>query len=484
MHDWGYYSEASDTVEGRAIEFARGRVVGGSSSINAMAYVRGHAADYDRWAERGLEGWDYESVLPYFRRQESWEGGADRYRGDDGPLTVQTCRYDDPLIGAYHAAALEAGHRGVPDYNGPTQEGVSLWQMTIRDGRRCSAARAYLRPALSRPNLRLEVNALTLGLVFDGNRVAGVSYIRNGRRRTAFADGEVVLTAGVVNSPQILMLSGIGPAEDLRRLGIAVRVDLRGVGRNLQDHMSTAVFYRRTQPGPLHPRMRVDRIAGDLANAYLRGRGIANDLPAGVMAFLRTQDTERLPDVQLMLNSAPLTARPYLSPFVEPYADGFAVRIAGLRPSSRGHIELASADPLQAPLIHSNHLSAPEDIAVLRRGIRIARVIACQSALEEFVASETAPGTDVQSDDEIDAYIRRTGITVHHPAGTCRMGGVDDEGAVVDDHLRVHGVDGLRVVDASVMPDLVGGNINASVIMIAEKAADMIRSRDAEDERT
>jgi choline dehydrogenase/4-pyridoxate dehydrogenase len=477
MDDWMYFAEPEATMDERAVECARGKVVGGSSSINAMAYVRGHRGDYDRWAGMGLPHWSYAHVLPYFRRQERWEGGGSAYRGGDGPLSTQHTRYRDPLVEAYAAAGAEAGHPATDDYNGAQQEGFSRWQMTIRDGRRCSAAVAYLRPALARQTLAIEVNALAARIVIEGGRAAGIEYTRGGERKVARAGREVILCGGVINSPQLLMLSGIGDPAQLKAHGIAVVAPLAGVGRNLQDHMSAAVAYARKEPGPLHAKMRADRIVVELAKTYLWGEGITNDMPGGVMAFLKSAPDAALPDIQLLFNAAPLTAKPYFAPFVAPYADSFACRAALLRPESRGELTLASADPRVAPRIRQNFLATQKDWETMRRGVRLVREIGRQKSLAPFAGAEISPGPDCRSDAEIDAHIRATGITVHHPLGTCKMGPPSDPMAVVDGELRVRGVEGLRVVDASVMPDLVGGNINAPVIMIAEKAADLIRGR-------
>lgn len=477
MHDWMYFAEPEPGVDGRAVECSRGRVIGGSSSINAMAYVRGHRDDYARWAANGLPEWSYAHVLPYFRRQESWEGGADRYRGIDGPLTTQACRYVDPLIEAYAEAAVQAGHSYNRDYNGEEQQGIGPWQMTIRHGRRCSAAVAYLHPVRHRRNLQVLVRALATRVVMQGRRAIGIQYRHRGAIRTVYARREVILAGGVINSPQLLMLSGIGEADVLRKHDITPVVERRGVGRNLQDHMSVALFYKRRSPGPLHAKMRLDRIGLELAKTYLLGRGITNDLPAGVMAFLRSEPGKTLPDMQILFNAAPLTAKPYLSPFVPAYQDGFASRVVCLRPESRGSVELASADPERAPLIRQNFFASDTDLVTLRNAVKVAREIARQPALQPYLAAEIAPGPASDTDAAIDAYIRRTAITVHHPLGTCRMGPAGDPDAVVDSELRVIGAENLRVIDASVMPDLVGGNINAPVIMIAEKAADMIRGR-------
>jgi len=476
-HDWGYFAEAEATMDGRRVECARGKVIGGSSSINAMAYVRGHRGDYERWAEAGLTTWSYAHVLPYFRRQEAWEGGASTYRGGDGPLTTRLSRYPDPLSMAFAEAGAAAGWPTTEDYNGAQQEGFGRWQATIRDGKRCSAAVAYLRPALSRPNLTVEVNALATRVLIEGARAVGIEYLKGGERIVARTDGEVLLAGGVINSPQLLMLSGIGDPDELRAQGIAPAVPLPGVGRNLQDHISAPIAWARWEPGPLHVRMRADRIAIDLAKTYFFGSGLSADLPGGVMAFLKSPLAEDLPDLQLLFAAAPMTAAPYFAPFVSPYADSFACRAVVLRPESRGRLELVSTDPRRPVRIRQNFLATEKDWARLRAGLRLVRDIGDQPVLAEFNIGEVSPGTACRSDAELDAHIRTTGITVHHPLGTCKMGRASDPTAVVDPELKVLGVDALRVVDASVMPDLVGGNINAPVIMIAEKAADLIRGR-------
>ena len=322
-HDWGYFAEPEATMGGRRVECARGKVIGGSSSINAMAYVRGHRGDYERWAAAGLTSWSYAHVLPYFRRQESWEGGASTYRGGDGPLTTRVTRYQDPLVDAYRAAGEAAGHPMTDDYNGAEQEGFGRSQQTIRDGRRCSAAVAYLRPALARPHLAVEVQALVTRILFEGHRAVGVEYLKGGKRLTARAEREVILAGGVINSPQILMLSGIGHPEALAAQEITVRVRLPGVGGNLQDHVSVTLAYARTEPGPLHAKMRGDRILLELGKAHLRGEGIAADWPGGIMAFLKSAPGLPLPDIQLLFNAAPMTATPYFPPFVPPLCRQF-----------------------------------------------------------------------------------------------------------------------------------------------------------------
>jgi 4-pyridoxate dehydrogenase len=478
-HDWMYFAEAEATTGGRALECARGRVIGGTSSINAMAYTRGHQGDYDRWAAAGLADWSYAHVLPYFRRQESWKGGASFYRGGEGPLTTQMTRFSDSLVDGFAAAGCAAGYKATPDYNGAQQEGFGAWQMTVRDGRRCSAADAYLRPALARRNLTVEIDALVTRLVFEGTRITGVEYVRDGETITVQAEREVVLCGGVINSPQLLMLSGIGDAEELRARGIDVKVALPGVGKNLQDHISAAIMYlRKEPPGPFHRAMRFDRIVPALANAYLKGEGPATELPTGQLAFLKSRPDAVLPDVELIFNAAPFAATPYLWPFRWPYPDSYACRAVVLRPESRGRVELISVDPKKPPRIWQNFLATENDWMTLRAGLRMARDVCRQAPMQPFMAREIGPGEAAVSDADLDAHIRASNISVHHPLGTCKMGLASDRMAVVDPELRVHGTDGLRVVDGSVMPDLVGAHINAPIIMIAEKAADLIRGRE------
>jgi choline dehydrogenase/4-pyridoxate dehydrogenase len=476
-HDWMYDTEPEPHMGGRRIPVQRGRVIGGSSSINAMAYVRGHRLDYERWAGTGLPHWSYAHVLPYFRRQETWAGGADAYRGGDGPLSTCSVNFPDPLIEAVFAAGKAAGHPSTPDHNGAQQEGFTRAQSTVRRGRRCSAAVAYLHPALERPNLTVETEAFVTGLEFEGKRAVGIRYERGGESRLARAGREVILAGGALNSPQLLMVSGIGDPDELRRHDIPVKVALRGVGRNLQDHLAAGVFYKRTAPGPLHRALRFDRIVPELARAHFFGTGIAASLPNNVQAYLKTEPGLPMPDLQLLFMFTAANAGPYLPPFKRPFEDGFGCRPVVLRPESRGQLTLRSADPRKPIRIQMNFMSRESDVRQMRAGLRLVRDLYRQAPLKPFIAGEVAPGPDAVSDADLDAYARATAITVYHPLGTCKMGPDKDETAVVDPELRVRGVDGLRVVDASVMPDLTGGNINAPVIMIAEKASDMIRGR-------
>lgn len=473
-HDWMYFCEPEDNVGGRSVECARGKVIGGSSSTNAMAYVRGNRGDYDRWAENGLSGWSFDEILPYFLKQETWEGGADLHRGGSGPLSTQYCRYKDPLIDAFAKASVQAGYPQTDDYNGAQQEGFGRLQMTISKGRRSSTATAYLRPALKRPNLTVLTNAMATRIEMEGKRATGVTIKHQGAEKTIKANREVLLSGGVINTPQLLMLSGIGVPDELAQQGIETQVALPSVGKNLQDHVSVILMYKRREPGPFLKKMRADRIGLDFIKTYLTGRGFSADVPGGVVAFLKSGEERPLPDVQLLFTAAPLAAWPYFKPFKAPFQDGFATRIVATQPESRGSVKLASADPFAAPLIHQNFLDSAKDWDSLRAGFRVARDLAAQPSMQPFIEAEFFPGADCQSDEEIDEHIRNTCITVHHPAGTCRAG--NDADAVVDPELRVRGVEGLRVVDASVMPDLVCGNINAAVIMIAEKAADLINT--------
>lgn len=476
MYDWGYDTEPEPTMGGRTIEVARGKVIGGSSSINAMAYVRGNRADYDRWASYGLPSWSYEDVLPYFRKQESWERGSDAFRGGSGPLATRESRYRDPLVDAYLDAAQSAGYRLNDDYNGAQQDGFARMQATVRNGHRESAATAYLHPARARKNLTIVTGAHVTRIVIEGGRAVGVEYLKNGERRFVAAGREVLLSGGTINSPQLLLLSGIGDPDVLRAHGIAVNAPLPGVGRNLQDHAAALLIYGRKDESPLLRNMRLDRLALGLAEGYFRGTGFATDLPGGMTAFVKSRDSEPIPDIQLLFISGSLAAAPYLPLFRQPFADSFACRIVLLRPKSRGAVSLASADPLAHPHIRQNLLSDPEDWPRLRDGIKIFRDLARAPQVAPFVSRDIAPGPDVTDDEALEAFTRKTAVTAHHPAGTCKMGPASDPASVVDAELRLHGIDGLRVVDASVFPDLVGGNINAPVIMAAEKAADIIRA--------
>lgn len=478
-NDWGFDTEPVAGLDGRILPCERGKVLGGSSSTNAMVYVRGHREDYARWVANGLPDWSYSNVLPYFRRAETWEGGASNLRGGDGPLATCASHYRDPLVEAGLDAAADAGFPLTDDYNGEQQEGFSRLQTTIGRGRRSSTAVAYLRPARRRPNLRVETSALATRILVENGRAVGVEYLSAGRLRRVRARREVILCAGAIQSPQLLMLSGIGPAEHLASHDIACAVDLSGVGQNLQDHVQAGFEYDRRRPGPFRQALRLDRIAGTMAQAYFTGTGFATDLPSGWTAFLKTPDAGVAPDIQLLFRATPLVAGPYLPPFRKAFRDGFSCRAVLLHPESRGHVALAGADPLKAPRIAQSLLETGRDRDVLRAGLRLVREWSAQPRLAEYIAAEREPGPATTSDSALDDHIRATAGTVRHPLGTCRMGADRDRTAVVDTQCRVRGVNALRVVDASVMPDLTGGNINAVVIMLAEKISDAIRERPA-----
>ena len=475
LHDWGFNSEREPRLEGREIEALRGKVVGGSSSINMMAYVRGNRGDYDRWAQKGCLGWSYADVLPYFRRCESWEDGGDPYRGADGPLKVEWARTKDPLFEAWTEAGKAAGYPFSPDYNGAGQEGFGRSQSTIGGGRRSSAAVAYLRPALSRPNLTLRVRALALRVLMEGTRAVGVEYEQRGRIVQPRAEREVILSGGAFNSPQLLMLSGIGEADHLREVGIEPVIDLPAVGANLQDHLMVVIHYSRPAGGLFREVMRFDRMAMAMLRAHFFGTGPATVLPGGLYGFVKTRPELAVPDLQFLFRGVPPQTYLWFPGIRRKWDDGFGVRPVLLHPESRGRIRLASSDPHGKMRIIQNFLDSENDLRTLREGIRIARRLATQTPMDGFRGIETWPGAEVATDAHMDAFIRRTAETAFHPSCTCAMGAGDE--AVLDPELRVRGAEGLRVADAAAMPDLVSGNINACVFMLAEKAADMIRGR-------
>lgn len=474
LFDWGYSTEPEPGLGGRALAAPRGKVLGGSSSINVMAFTRGHPDDYDGWARGGARGWSYDEVLPYFKRSETWEGGGDAYRGGDGPIGVEFARSSDPLFDAWLDSARALGFPYTDDYNGARPVGFGRAQFSIRNGRRSSTAAAYLRPVLRRPNLTVVTGALAHRLRFEGTRAVGIVYERAGALVEARAAREVLLAAGAFNSPQLLMLSGIGPADHLREIGIAPRVDLP-VGRNLQDHLSVALFWRRRERGAFHALMRADRAALGMARAYVFGSGPATTIPFGLHAFVKTDAALAVPDIEFMFRGAPPVAGPWFPGAVAPYEDGFGILAAMLHPRSRGAVALRSADPHEAMRIRYAFFSAPEDLAKLRQGFQLARDLAHEHALDAYRGTELRPGLGTANDAEADAYIRETAQTISHPVSTCRMG--TDAESVVDPELRVYGIDGLRVVDAAAMPELTSAHCNACVIMMAERASDLIRGR-------
>ncbi|MFZ3352970.1 MAG: GMC family oxidoreductase N-terminal domain-containing protein [Xanthobacteraceae bacterium] len=474
MFDWGYETDPEPNLNGRRIEAMRGKVLGGSSSINVMAYTRGNAGDYDRWGQKGARGWSYADVLPYFRRCESWENGTDTYRGAEGSLGTEFARTEDPLYEAWLEAAKACGYPITSDYNGKQQEGFGRGQFTIRNGRRSSTANAFLKPARGRANLTVATNAHSTRVLLEGTRAKGIEYVQDGSTQRATASREVIVAAGTFNTPQLLMLSGIGPAEHLRGLGINVAADLP-VGKNLQDHLGAYMTYTRPQPGPFHGEMRFDRMAMSMVRAYLFGTGPGTVVPGGLHAFVKTRPELSVPDIEFMFRGT--SHDPHLwFPLLRPaYLDGYGIRPTLLHPDSRGEVLLASSDPLKPPRIVYKFFTAPNDLPTLREGFKRARELAFHKALDPFRGEEIGPGPQVKTDAEIDGWLKKVVITAHHPAGTCAMG----QGGVLEPDMKVRGVEGLRVCDASAMPDLVSAHINACVIMMADKASDIIRGRTA-----
>lgn len=472
MYDWGFESEPEANLGGRRLDAIRGKVLGGSSSINVMAYTRGNPLDYDRWSRNGAYGWRYEEVLPYFRRCETWEGGANFWRGDVGPLGTEYAKTADPIFAAWAASGKAAGYKVVEDYNGQTQEGFGKGQYTIREGRRSSSSRAYLRPVLGRKNLTVQTRAHAQRIIFQGNCAVGVEYKKRGATADVCASREVILAAGAFNTPQLLMLSGVGPADHLREMGINPILDLP-VGESLQDHFGVWISYSRRAPGRFHREMRLDRMAISVLRAYFFGTGPATVVPGGLHAFIRTDPGLDVPDIEFMFHTVPSEARLWFPGLIPSYPDGYGIRPTLLHPKSLGRVRLRSSNPNDSIRIFFNALSQPEDVCVLREGFRRAREIGMQKPLDPYRGTEISPGIDVRSDSEIDAFIRSTGANAYHSVGTCRMG--NDEWSVCDPQLRVRGSERLRVCDASVMPDLVSGHINACILMMAEKASDLVR---------
>ncbi len=474
--NWMYSTEPEPALDGRTSYWPRGKVIGGSSSINAMVYIRGQREDFDDWQAMGNPGWGWDDVLPYFKKSERNDRGADEWRGGDGPLHVATMARDlHPLCDTYVRAALECGLPRNDDFNGATQEGAGLYQNTAKGGFRMSAARAYLHPARRRKNLRIETRAHATRILFEGNRASGIEYEKNGRRHQVFAAREVIISAGAINSPQLLQLSGIGPSKLLRDRGIDTVHEAPGVGRHLQDHLAIDHLYRSKVPtlndqlypwwGKLWQGMRyVLTRRGPLSLGVNQGGG-----------FFRTRPELERPNMQLFFcpvsyTKSPPGERPLMNP--DPFS-AFLLGTQPTRPTSRGHIEIKSDDPFEAPAIHPNYLATKRDVEEMVEGARFMRELAATPALSEIIENEMAPGSEVQTDDDMIADIRARAGTVFHPVSTCRMG-PDPTADVVDLRLRVHGVANLRVIDASIFPTLTSGNTNAPAIMVGEKGSDLV----------
>uniref|UniRef100_A0A7N6AE77 Choline dehydrogenase n=1 Tax=Anabas testudineus TaxID=64144 RepID=A0A7N6AE77_ANATE len=472
-YNWYYHTLPQANVDNRVMYWPRGRVWGGSSSLNAMVYIRGHAEDYNRWQREGAEGWDYEHCLPYFKKAQSHELGESRYRGGSGPLNVSRGKTYLSLHKAFIEAGQQAGYPFTEDMNGYQQEGVGWMDMTIHKGKRWSAASAYLRPALSRPNLKTEVRCLVSKILFDGNRAVGVEYTQKGQKKRVFAEKEVILSGGAINSPQLLMLSGVGNADDLKQLDIPVVQHLPGVGSNLQDHLEVYIQQQCTQPITLYKAQKpfqMVKIGLEWFTTFT-GYGATAHMESG--GFIRSRPGVAHPDIQFHFLPSQVIDHGRVAPKIEAYQ----VHVGPMRSTSIGWMKLKSANPLDHPLLQPNYLSTDIDVWEFRECVKLSREIFAQKAFDPFRGPEVLPGSHVQSDADIDAFVRQKADTAYHPSCTCKMGSPSDPMAVVDSNTRVLGLERLRVVDASIMPSIVSGNLNAPTIMMAEKAADIIRGR-------
>ncbi len=472
-YDWGYWSEPEPHLGGRRMACPRGKVIGGSSSINGMVFVRGHACDYDHWAEQGARGWAFRDVLPYFKRMEDAHGGEEGWRGTGGPLHVTRGARRNPLFHAFVEAGRQAGYQVTEDYNGEKQEGFGAMEMTIWRGRRWSAASAYLKPALKRPNVALR-RGLARRVLFDGRRATGVEFERRDRTETVRARREVILAASSLNSPKLLKLSGIGPAAELREHGIEVVADRPGVGENLQDHLELYLQMECLQPITLYRHLNLVSKAwiGAQWLLFRSGHGATNHFESA--AFVRSRAGVQYPDIQY--HFLPVAIR--YDGKAPAKTHGFQAHVGPMRSTSRGHVRLRSADPRDPPLIRFNYMSQDSDWADFRTCIRLTREIFAQDAFKPYAGREIAPGATVESDAALDEFIRDAVESAYHPCGTCRMGASDDAMAVVDPDCRVIGVDALRVADSSIFPRITNGNLNAPSIMVGEKASDQILGRD------
>jgi len=471
-YDWGFSTEPEPHIGGRSLVTPRGKVVGGSSSINGMVYVRGHARDYDHWSESGARGWSYADVLPYFKRMENSHGGQEGWRGTNGPLHVQRGRRDNPLFKAFVDAGHQAGFEVTDDYNGEKQEGFGPMEQTIHNGRRWSAANAYLKPALKRPNVKL-VKGLARKIVMEGKRAVGVEIEAGRTFSTIRARREVIIAASSINSPKLLMLSGIGPAAQLKEHGIEVVADRPGVGQNLQDHLEVYIQQECTQPITLYSKLNLfskARIGAEWL-FFKTGDGATNHFESA--AFVRSKAGVEYPDIQY--HFLPVAIRYDGKAAAESH--GFQAHVGPMRSKSRGSVTLRSANPREKPVIKFNYMSHEDDWADFRHCVRLTREVFVQDAFAPYRGAEIQPGAYVQSDDEIDNFIREHVESAFHPCGTCKMGSVDDPMAVVDPECRVIGVEGLRVADSSIFPRITNGNLNGPSIMTGEKASDHILGR-------
>ena len=474
--NWGYMSEPEPHLNNRRLMLPRGKVLGGSSSINGMFYMRGHPLDYDTWRQMGNEGWGYADVLPYFKRMETSWRGPGKYHGGDGPLHVAPIDTTKLLHEPLMETAARAGYPVSEDIHGALPEGFSKGEVTIdKKGRRASASRAYLHPAMRRPNLHVETSALTHRVMIQNGRAVGVEYSKDGQLHQVFAEREIILAGGAYNSPQLLMLSGIGPAEELLAQGISPVVDLPGVGKNLSEHPCVMLQFEATKPVTFLKELRLDRAVMSAAQWALTGKGPFATQINSCNIVIRTLPELAQPDIQIMCNPIRMDAGLWFPGVTKQLEHHFSVGVVLLHPHSRGEVTLRSASPLDAPKVLLNIMSSPTEFDTMRRGIREARRIYRTEPQGLLTGEETMPGVNVASDDALDEFIRKACGLTQHPVGTCKMG--HDPMAVVDPQLRVHGVQGLRVADASIMPTVPGANTNASAIMIGELASDLVRGR-------
>lgn len=475
-YNWYYHTEPQAHLNNRVMYWPRGRVLGGSSSLNAMVYIRGHAFDYDRWQEEGAEGWSYADCLPYFKKAQKHELGGNLYRGESGPLWVHRGDQENPLFDAFINAGMQAGYPYTDDMNGYQQEGFGRMDMTIHNGRRWSAAMAYLRPAETRPNLTIRTGAFTQRLLFQGKKAMGLEFTEGGQIFKVRAEREIILSGGAINSPQLLQLSGIGPADLLKKHKIPVVQDLPGVGENLQEHLEMYIQHRCLQPITLYGVQKMPKMAIVGAQWFLTRRGVCASAHLEAGGFIRTEPGMRHPNLQY--HFLPSQVIDHGRKPVE--CEAFQVHAGTMRETSRGWIRIRSDDPRKHPEIQPNYLSTEQDRKEMRDAVKLTREIFAQKGFDPYRGEEIQPGPHVRTDAEIDAFIRAKADSAYHPCGTCKMGNENDREAVVDPKARVRGIENLRIVDASIMPSVVSGNLNAPTIMIAEKCADIIRGRTLE----
>jgi choline dehydrogenase len=477
LYNWHYQTEPEPYLNDRTLYWPRGKVLGGTSTINGMIYVRGNRHDYDRWSQMGLPGWSYDEVLPAFRRSEAHIQREDEFHKADGELTVCRARGWNPLMDVFTEAGTQAGYPANDDFNGATQEGFGRYDFTIKKGKRWSTSWAFLRPVLHRTNLTVLTGAETTRLVIENGRATGVEYLKDGNLAIAHADRDIVLSAGVVNSPKALLLSGIGPADELAAIGVKPVHDLPGVGKNLQDHVDCVMSWECKEPITLYSDLRADKLTLSMVQGLLFGEGITTTFPYEAGAFIRSREDLVAPDIQLhFMPALEKTANLHFpNPFKKQSVEGnhgFTLRVGPVNPASRGEITLRSANPTDKPKIQANYLQSDFDIRTMIDGIRLTRDIISQKAFDNYRGKELAPGPTMSSDGELTAWLRATAMTTFHPVGTAKMG--NDPMAVVDSRLKVHGIEGLRVADASIMPIISSGNTNAPSIMIGEKCAEFI----------